>query len=348
MSATHDNAIAITVAADSGRIDTQDFGTPLLATDQLEAGFTERVRFYESVTEVNADADLQADTVARLNLAFAQTPRSQRLAVGRINFAVTVGDELDAIRAESDDWYGLAASTRAELKIIDIAAWAETNERLYAAQTSDAALLAGTALNIGEDLRLATRDHTTLLYHSDDTVAADLAWLAKKLGKDPDSGTTTWRHATLTGVTPDVITSTEKGNVETENANTYLTLFGQGATGKGLLSSGNQIDTRISRDWIDARISEGIAVLFLGFSNRNESIPYDNDGISLVAGVVEEWFGRGESLRHFRVGSTSLVIPKIEDIATADITARILRLNGSATLAGSIEEVAITITVLFG
>jgi hypothetical protein len=117
--------------------------------------------------------------------------------------------------------------------------------------------------------------------------------------------------------------------------------------GKGHLASTNPIDTRISRDWTQARLFERYAQLFVDKSNRNEDIPYDQDGLNLMFAELLDFLQTGENLSHFRRGSKQFVQPLIAEIPSADVIARILRMSGSVILAGAIEEIDLNIAVLF-
>jgi hypothetical protein len=349
--ATFDGDIVVNILSTAGAVTTQDFGVAIWVTDALEAGFTERVRFYESSQAVNADADLQQATKDALNAAFAQNPRLRKLAVGKISYIAVISDEMDAIKAEADQtdgFYFIGSSSRVEGNIVDLAAWAETQPVLYLPQTSDAALLAGTAGNIGEDLRLATRARTALTYNATDTEYNGFSWGSKTGAADPDEQSTTWRNKTLSGITPQVtLTDTEKANILAENANVYLTLKGQGSMGEGTLADGNPIDTRIARDWLEFRIGEGLAQLFLDVSNRNSKVPFDNDGIAQIGGVLEAVAARGEKVGHLLAGASTVSLPLRKDVPPADVTARTLTVPMEVTLAGAIEEATINVVVNF-
>jgi hypothetical protein len=351
MGATHDDAINVTVSAELGAVQKKDFGTVLHATDDVTGGFP-LLRVYESPSDIQADTDVnQATRDFVSDFGFAQEGGVSKLAVGKVNLAGTLSDEMDALVAEESStgipWYGADLSSFVQANIQDVAAWAESSEKLYIAQTSDAAVLAGTAGNVAEILAGFLYTRTALIYHGPPLERLALGWLSKKLGKDPDTGKTSWRRATVVGVAADDISSTEKATVQGNNGNTYLTEGGIPTTAKGWLCSGNPIDTRITRDWLKARLTERLVGMLVAVSNRNEDLPYDQDGIDAVYHQVITFLSTGESLRHFQVGSKKLVKPLIDDIDDATRASRKLTMNGSVILAGSIEEIDLNITVEF-
>lgn len=349
--ATFDGDIVVNILTTAGAVTTQDFGVAIWVTDALEAGFTERVRFYESSQAVNADADLQQATKDALNAAFTQSPRLRKLAVGKISYIATISDEMDAILAEANQtegFYFIGTNSPNQSDIEDVAAWAEGQSVLYLPQSSDAAVIAGTGGNVGEVLRLATRARTALTWHATNTEYTAFSWGSKTGAADPDEQSTTWRNKTLSGITPQVtLTDTEKANILAENANVYLTLKGQGSMGEGTLADGNPIDTRIARDWLELRIGEKLAQLFLDVSNRNEKVPFDNDGIAQIGGILEEVTARGEKVGHLLAGTSTISLPLRKDVPDGDVTARTLTVPMEVTLAGAVEEATINVVVNF-
>lgn len=348
--------ITVIVSADLGGAPKADFGIPLHATDDVGGGFP-TLRLYSSPAEIKADADVnQATRDFLTDYGFAQRDQGgvSQIAIGKVDYVGFAADELDALvaaqQAAGFTFYGLDLSSLTQADVQIAAAWAESSEKLYVGQTADAAVLAGTGGNVAEVLAGFLYTRSALLYHGNLTARAALAWLCKKLGKDPDtppSGKTSWRHATLAGVAVDILTSSESAAVEGNNANTYELRQGRNTTAKGVLCSSNPIDTRITRDWFKARATERLTDLIVAISNRNEALPYDQDGIDQAYGVVRSLLKEGEDLRHFQVGSSSLVKPDIRTIPAATRKTRKLTMNGRTIDAGSLEEIDLTIAVEF-
>lgn len=346
MAATLDvETVVVNISSSPGAVSRKSFGTPVHATEDVGAGFTERIRFYTTNLEAQADGDLDPPAKVAAATFFSQEPRPPTLGIARVAF-VTLSDDLDEVRVENDNWYGLDISSRAEADILAAAAWTETNEKLFGGQTSDAAVLANTAGNVMEDLAGFTYKRTWSIYHSTDTEHAALAWFAKKLAADPDSQVTFWKAATLAGIVSDVISTTQKNNIFINKGNVYLTLGGVGATGEGTLADGLPIDTRISKDWFKARLEEETAQVILDLSNTNRKISYDNDGIATIENILRGRAQVGERLKHFRADASTFDVPALADIDDADITARELTLSATLILAGAIQKVIYNVVVL--
>lgn len=345
MGATLDaDTVVVNLSSSPGAVARKSFGTPNHATDG--ASFAERLRFYETNTAAQADADLDAATKLAAAQFFAQEPRPPKLAISRVAYA-SLAVDLDAVRAENDDWYGLDIASRVQADIENAASWTETNQKLFIAQSSDASYLDGTGGNVGEVLRLASYQRSAgPLYHSADLDHAALVWLTTKLWVDPDVRTTFWKAATLVSILPDDITDTEKANVFTENGNVFLTLGGLPATGEGTLAGGGFIDERITRDWFKARLEENTAQLIIDVSAQGRKIPYDDTGIAMIENLVRELIVIGEAAGHFLVGSSTVTVPLRQDVSDADVLARELNLSVEVTLAGAIQKVIYFTVVL--
>lgn len=78
--------VQVTVTTDAPPVSQAGFGVPLFAADaaSLGGGFVERVRYYSTNDEAQADADLSVAAKAALASMFAQNPHVDSAAVGRI------------------------------------------------------------------------------------------------------------------------------------------------------------------------------------------------------------------------------------------------------------------------
>lgn len=348
------NNIVVTVTANAPAIDGASLDVPLFLTapgDLNPVNFTTRTRTYTSAAEVAADADLDATTKAAVSTAFAQSqPRVGSIKVGRVDTADGADDAerytaaLNAIRAADDAWYFLAAKTRTDADLVTIATWAESNAKIYIAQSEAANNLDGSTGPV-DTLSGASRTRTALLHHAANEWA-DVAWVAKKGGANPDVQTTTWAYATLSGVTPSQLTSTQRSALEAANGNLYGTFFGQGATWPGTTANGDKIDKRITLDWTERRVQERIAQLFATVSNRNTKLSYDDAGLQALGAAVQEVLSRGVAAGHFVEGTIGVNVPRRAQVSPTDVQNRIARISFTAQIAGAIEQAVISGAVL--
>ena len=88
--ATFDTVINVDVRLESPPVSRAGFSTSMVV-DVHGAGFTERIRRYESATEVNADTDLSTFAKNALLAALSQSPRPSVVAAGRKDAAALKG-----------------------------------------------------------------------------------------------------------------------------------------------------------------------------------------------------------------------------------------------------------------
>lgn len=249
---------------------------------------------------------------------------------------------MDAIRSNNDSWYGFCVQTQDATDILAMAAWAETNTKLFLAQTKDADALSGPG-DILEDLNDLSYNQTAGCWHSRRDRFFAFSWMAKTFAADPDEVTTIWAYKTLSGIESDKdeVSTTEKNYVLSVEGNLYLPFFGDPVAGMGRVASGQPIDVIITLNWTEARVAEAIAQAFVNYSNRNEKIPYTDVGITIIQAVVEAVMKQGERVGHFTPESTTVTVPALADVTPADKTARLLRLSFVGELAGAIEKATV-------
>ena len=76
--------VSISISTEAAPVTAAGFGTPLIFGVDCPAGFTERVRYYSTLSELTDDGfSATGPTYLMASAVFAQTPRVTRLAVGR-------------------------------------------------------------------------------------------------------------------------------------------------------------------------------------------------------------------------------------------------------------------------
>lgn len=298
---------------------------------------------------------------------WASSVFNQQQGVDEIKIGLqTVGDAGDwtvtmpAVDADDDDYYGLNVETRAEADILNVAAHVEPSgstekPKIYIAQSSDAALLAGTAGNIGEDLRTQTYHRTALIHHAIDDSAGgsdesdgylDGAWSSRCLGFDLDApnGRGQWIFKQLVGVPYNDLTSAQVANVYAENANVYGITKGLSFPSKGTMASGRFIDITTSVDWLKARLEESIIETLV---NDPVGLDMTSVGLGKLTRATNTVLGNGVLYGHLTPDQDQIFRwPTPNQISQADRTARTLTGTGTLYLAGGIVQVNLNITVV--
>ena len=269
---------------------------------------------------------------------------------------------LTAVQAEvgAEAFYGLTVESRVEAEILLAAAFAEASAeetpKLFIAQSSDAAILAGTAGNVALDLQAASYVRTGLIYHRYDDSAggavpsdgyADGAWMGRCLGFNLDSanGAGTWKYKTLAGITADPLTDPQVTEIHDANANLYGVTKSLSFTSNGTTAQGRRLDVTTSLDWLRIRLGERILAEFVGEPNK---IAFTNEGINRITSAGYEILEQGISNGILSGDADSLPVlrpPKASEVSTANKAARTLTIPGNAVLAGAIEMVTFNINV---
>lgn len=254
---------------------------------------------------------------------------------------VSVATELADILADNSGWYSFGLVSRTDLDNLRAAAWVESNNRIFGAQTSSANALAGTAGNILLQLQALAYTRTFALWYSDDAIPACFAWTSFKTAADLDVRATAWAHAPLVGIVADdeEMTSTERLNILNAGGNVYLTLDGVGVTFNGKMAGGAFIDVTTTVDWYGARVREALTQELINASARNSKIPYNDQGFSVIGNAVDGVNGQAVRAAHLNDGTTFVNLPLRRSLSSGNVTAR----NYPFTFGGQLTSAVLTI-----
>lgn len=259
-------------------------------------------------------------------------------------------DALDAINAEQDDWYGLTITSRTEADVLDVAEWAESNEKIFFTASNDSGIIddsEATATDIAKQLKDFGYDRTVVNYgRNADTEYPDSAYFGKLGPYDP--GTYTAAFKKLASITVDDLNPTESQNVRDKNANTYENIGDVNITREGTVASGEFIDIIIFIDWLKSRITENVYSILV----NKLKVPYTNDGIAAIDGSIKQILQIGQNRGGIsptsfdddgnQIGGYYTETPNLQDIADQDKIDRLLQdVKFTAFLSGAIHKVRI-------
>lgn len=173
---------------------------------------------------------------------------------------------------------------------------------------------------------------------STDDQWSELAWAGRMLPTDP--GSATWKFKTLSGVTADVFTDTERTNLLGKNANIYEVIGGVAITQEGKVAIGEFIDVIRGVDWLEVRIQEDIYQLLVNV----DKVPYTDQGITAIDGAVKARLADAITVGLLAADPPpTTTVPRSIDIDPADKIARTLNnVRFEGTLAGAIHFVNVT------
>ena len=313
--------------------------------------------FFLASTQDGSDVVIDADT----NGAGAGD-----IAVTNPGITETWATALTAARVADDTWYGLSVINRNIDQQIAVAAWTETELKIHGYATEDDDVINTTAVY---DTVTTPAQCSALNYFrtwgiwnaganggaSDNF--ADCAWWGRMLTYDPDQKSVEWAYKTLTGCIVDNLTATQLtntiGNLFTgaggKNISVYVETGGVDITLPGKVGAGEWIAIMTGRDWLYARVTEGILTVL----SQNAKVPYSDKGIALIAGQISIWFEKGiktefllKDVATWGLPGYSVRAPKRADVSAANVALHVLTgVTGDATVAGAILVTSLTINL---
>lgn len=324
--------VDVQISLETANVNQQGFGTPLIVgtAGVLSTG---TVATYSSLSEMTTAGFATSDAEYKAAQAvFSQNPRVESVIVAPFNtdYATSIQDAFDA----SKDWYAVIIESRVQADIEAAAAKVETLERLLLACSDDAAVTASSSGNVLLTLQAANYDRTAYFWSADEANFPEAAWAGEVLPLE--AGSATWKFKTLTGITADDLTTTERNNVNGSGGNTYETIGGISMTREGQVVSGEFIDVIRGIDWLKARIEERVFAKLVAA----DKVPFTDAGVGIIEaelrGQLEEAIAQGV------IASYTVSVPKAADVSSANKAARTLPdVDFTAVLAGAIHKVEI-------
>ncbi len=264
-----------------------------------------------------------------------------------------IATDLAAIRLADADWYGLAVSVNSKAIVEEAADWAETQDVIFGANTSD-----WTALDDSETGDIATILNAksyvrTILYFDHDDTAGFLGvgGLAERLPFDPGappSAGGTFHAKTIAGATADNLTPTQKGNLEDKRYTPYISTAGRAHTLGGKTPSGEFLDYTRFVDWYRIRQAEKLAAAEL----NNDRIPMSQAGLDMIESQLRAQLSEGLASGGINAvdadgNPPKIVMPALGDISDNDRANRLLNPPAQVSFmyAGAIHKSNVNIFV---
>ena len=214
-------------------------------------------------------------------------------------------------------------------------------------QSLDANVLSGAAGNDLKVLAAKNNSRTAYIWHQSNSELAAVAWMSYVFQADPDEQSTNWAYKPLSGISlkDPRITSTQQGNIESDNGNVVLAFGGNAVAGMGVTTTGGKIDVLITEDWLRARLEEDFIQLLSDVSARNEKISLTDRELQLIPSTGQGRLDQGVRVEHLAEGTTFISITKRADMPSADVTARLIRVTAGGTAANAAEKIVATFTL---
>ncbi len=257
----------------------------------------------------------------------------------------SIAEDIAAIQLVNDSWYGLICTDHTEANVLQIAEYIETQTKIYGTSSADTDIIGSATDDIASQLKALAYKRTFSMYSADAANYPEAAWIGGQLPETP--GSSTWKFKQLVGITPDVLTATQRqrciGNpiagTTGKNANIYETIGGTNITEEGFMASGQFIDLTIGIDWLQATMQTNIYSLLV----QQAKVPYTDQGAAVVENAVRQTILQGVT-NGLVDGDSEIEVefPAVADQSTNDRANRILAGGTfSCRLAGALHFVVI-------
>jgi len=349
MSQKISDIVQITISRETQVVKQANFGL-ILIVDEFDPGdsppFVGRTKTYSDLAGLTTDGyssgDYVYDTAQKI---LSQNPSVATFKVGAKFITTTPDanwtDAMVAIRSADPDFYGVLIKSKVLAEQTLVAAWAETQKVLFGIRSDDADILDdGVTTDIASVIKAANADRS-FVYYDPDTEAdfIDAAAMGERFPKNPGAGT--WKFKTLRAVSSYDLETDEWTNALAKNANVYVNRSGIDMTEEGKVGSGEYIDVIRGLDWLESTIQ----VLIFTELVRVEKIPFTDEGIAVVNGLLKQGLDQGVQ-RKIITANYNTVVPAVSDISTIDKGNRLLPdITFTATLQGAIHKIQIQGTV---
>lgn len=336
--------ISINITRQTRGVSRQGFGYPMFLSEH--DSFAGRARAYTSIASVEDDFAVTSLEYRVAQKIWQQEIAPERIYIGRKAEGETWTEAVNAVQDEEDDWYFLIAATHNADDIQELAAWTETQEKLYGSSYAGVEAQDSTIeTDPGFILNQQVFSRTFLLWSENaDEEYPEAAYIGLQAPKDP--GSTTWKFRELTGVTPSALSPTAKITLAGDKFesgkgyNVYTREGNRNMVSEGKTTSGEFIDTMRFVDWIRARMREAIFARLI----NSEKVPYTNEGFAVIEGEMRKVLQRGVA-----VGGLASFTVTVPDARSRDFNERANRVASGfkfdGVLAGAIHFIGIDGTV---
>jgi uncharacterized protein DUF3383 len=243
---------------------------------------------------------------------------------------------LVAVDAENDIWYALTAETQVAAEQEALSDTIQAMDKIYGLSSSDVVAPTTGTTDVGYKLEAKNAGRTFGVYSA--TSATEFpaaAWLGSQLAVTP--GSNDWDFKRANGVTRSILSSTQIVNLRAKSWNFFRRKGGLDVFQDGNMFDGKPIDIQISKDWLKARLQEGIYFRII----NSLKIPMTDPGLLIVENEIRSVLSLAESNGMIDSGWTVQTPP----VLSIPATLRAQRAAGvfviRARLAGAIRSVSI-------
>lgn len=243
---------------------------------------------------------------------------------------------LVAVDADNDIWYALTAETQVVAEQEALSDTIQAMDKIYGLSSADVVAPTTGITDIGYKLNAKSASRTFGVYSGTAaTEYPEAAWIGSQLAVTP--GANDWDFKRANGVTRSILSSTQVVNLRAKSWNFYRRKGGVDIFQDGNMFDAKPIDIQIGKDWLKARLQEGIYFRII----NSLKIPMTDPGLLIVENEIRAVCSLAESNGLIDSGWTISTPP----VLSIPATLRAQRAAGvfviRARLQGSIRSVDI-------
>ncbi len=190
-------------------------------------------------------------------------------------------DALIAVEAENDAWYMLVADTQVTADQQALSSAIAAREKIYGLSSADAVAPTTGITDIGYLLNAASAARTFGVYlPTAATEYPEAAWAGSQLAVTP--GANDWFLKRANGVTVNKLSSTQITNLNNKSWNYYTAKHGADTFKRGNMFDEKPIDIQIGKDWLKARLQEGIYFRMI----NSLKVPLTDPGLLVIENEI--------------------------------------------------------------
>lgn len=268
-------------------------GTPYTFTSGVGATATTIVTGLKAAIGSPTGITVSGTTTLILTTTVLGTPWSVTAStnlVGVNTVTETWPAALLAVDAENDIWYELNAETQVTAEQEALSDAIQAMDKIYGLSSADAVAPTTGITDIGYKLNAKNAGRTFGVYSG--TAATEFpecAWAGSQLAVTP--GSNDWDFKRANGVTRSVLSSTQITNLRGKSWNFYHRKGGVDIFQDGNMFDGNPIDILIGKDWLKARMQEGVYFRII----NSLKIPMTDPGLLIVENELRAVMSLAES-----------------------------------------------------
>lgn len=229
-------------------------------------------------------------------VALTYTAIDSELTVANVTPNHTITTDIAQAQVQNNSWYGCCICSNADGDITQVAAFIESQVKIFGAASNEQAIGTSSTTDLGSVLKAASYKRTFLFFSPNGyQQGIEAALMGGQLPAVP--GSNNWAFKTLSGITVDTLTATQAQNcigipeagTAGKNVNIYQTVGGVNVTQMGTMAGGQYIDITVGLDWLKSTLQTNI---FAALVNA-QKIPYTDAGTGILISAVRAAIDQG-------------------------------------------------------